>query len=162
MSEDNDDESSTLEGKKFNCLDFPELTHEQFKAAIALAYGGYSKGSGRRNGSIARAAKEAGVVRNTIYSWLENVPQLEECIESIKVDLRIRCLLNLERASNQLNVTASIYLLSCMYPREFDQNVIRQEIKHIQNKELLEFQRKLNFMEIPTATPNTSIVKGKK
>lgn len=90
----------------------------QRKAAMVLAYAGYTKQGNRRNGAVAHAARQADVSRQTVYTWLEDEAFLE-AINEVKTELISECFQGLRVAARKGSAQAIIELLAQLDP-EFD------------------------------------------
>jgi hypothetical protein len=113
----------------------------QRKAAMVLAYAGYTKQGNRRNGAVAHAARQADVSRQTIYAWLEDEAFLE-AINEVKTELITECFQGLRIAARKGSAQAIIELLAQLDP-EFDRAWLRHKSDQAHEEKMLRLKIEL-------------------
>lgn len=96
------------------------------KAAVTLAYAGWSPDTIRKNGAVQAAARAAGVAVDSIYRWLKD-EQFLAALDAVKYEIIIECLANIRSIARSKNLTASIYLLKILNHERFDDQFLRQK-----------------------------------
>ena len=122
----------------------------QRKAAMVLAYAGYTKQGNRRNGAVAHAARQADVSRQTVYTWLEDEAFLE-AINEVKTELISECFQGLRVAARKGSAQAIIELLAQLDP-EFDRAWQRHKSDQEHEREMLKLKIELASKEGPQDT----------
>lgn len=121
-------------------------------AAQILAYAGYTKKNGGRQGAITKAAKAAAVNRNTIYAWL-NRDDFQTAIEESRHELCGLAVANLHKMSAK-SPQVAIFLAQTLAPEIFS----LQYKKHLYEKEIIKLRAKLGLNDDQVDVPQITIV----
>ena len=100
---------------------------KKIAVASSLAKAGWTRENPQR-GAITMAARAANVNRQTVYNWLET-EEFVEAIESAVAVMVDKATQKLEKAVDDGNIVATIFLLKNLAPHVWDDQLRRDEAK---------------------------------